>query len=158
MNDFEKIESYPEFRKAASDLAKEYRLHEGATTSLNYFWLAQDFAVIFLLSRDGADMRYVDLRSVPDPSMYFLGHFLVQRSRAKVEYPGPPERLKPSTLISAELAFFLGLLKGAPDVLQGNRKWLTQEYNLERVPVPPTWRTELQAFQRRLAVRPEGKM
>jgi len=147
---FETIEFYPELKKRASALAEKYGLHEGTSRSLDYFWLGRDFAIIFLLERDGVGVRYVDTPRSTGSHIYFLGHFLTSHRRiAEIKYPAPPQTLTPSVLISAQLDYLLTLLDGSPDILRGERGWL-DDYKLERPLTPQNWRAEIDSFRLRV--------
>ena len=151
MANFDQIEYYPEIKERASLIAAKYGLREGSSRSINYFWLGRDFAIVFLLSRDGASVRYVDLHDPTTSETYFLGHFLVaSRRTTDVRYPAPPQTLKPSVLISTELDFLLTLLDQSPDILRGDRAWLAREYKRGRLRTPPHWKAEIEAFRARV--------
>jgi hypothetical protein len=151
MTTFEQLDNYPDLKKRASALAAKYGLREGTGTSLDYFWLGRDFAIVFLLDRDGADVRYIDLSSPAESEMYFLGHFLTaHRGTVEINYPAPPQTLKPSVLISVQLEYLLKLLDRSADILRGDRTWLAREYQLERARTPQSWRVDVANFQAKL--------
>lgn len=151
MTTFEQIDSYPDLKKRASAIAAEYGLNERAGVGVDYFWLGPDFAIIFLLDRDGADVRYIDLQELANSRTYFLGRFLSTNRRvADIEYPAPPQLLKPSVLIATQLEYLLSLLSASPDILRGDRTWLYKEYRFEVMRTPQIWQRDITDSRMRL--------
>jgi hypothetical protein len=136
------IERYPDFLTRACQLAHLYDLRTQRSDNIDFFLIGADFAILFLLERDGASLCYVDLAS-PQPLRYSLGHFLYAHRRTKeISYPGPHQSLPPSVKIPIELDFLLDLLGSSPDILRGSRDWLL-EYQLSKESVPLHWLNDL---------------
>lgn len=142
--DYLSILSYSDFLGRSSSIAKQYHLTEMRASSINYALIGDDFAILFLLERDGVELCYIDSFSTHSKS-YLLGHFLFKHRRTKeIVYPGNPGALPPAITIPIKLDFLLDLLAASPDILQGSRAWL-REYDLEVDATPGIWLKELRA-------------
>jgi hypothetical protein len=143
MESYLNISTYPDAMQHLSALADQYHLRASQTQHISYCLLGSDFAILLFLSRDGVDLRFVDLPEAGKHYCYALAHYLFRHRRKKeLVYPGNPGDLPPSVTIPIALSFCIELLAASPDILSGDRTWL-QTYDFDRMETPKIWLNDL---------------